>query len=116
MISAENCTALHGFPPMFEDQYLQLTIVLQLGISMYGLGEVRTSSGFRRDIGTGGVGTIYTIYGSYSIYSEHRYNASIRHSQTRGIFLFNSASPDILLLIQTFSSVLLIEYRLIRAP
>jgi alpha-glucosidase len=36
---------------------------LPYGTNIYGLGEVISSSGFRRDIGTdGGVGTIQTLW------------------------------------------------------
>lgn len=47
---------------MFEDQYLQLTSALPLGANVYGLGEVVASSGFRRDVGTNGPGTIQTMW------------------------------------------------------
>lgn len=79
--SDDNRTALDGFPLVFEDQYLQVTLLiihlvethvlycLQLtsalpkGTNIYGLGEVVSSSGFRRAIGTNGDnGTIQTMW------------------------------------------------------
>ena len=79
-ISADNSTALDGFPLVFEDQYLQVILIwsvwcnpiwlglqlasaLPLGTNIYGLGEVLSSSGFRRAIGTNGDnGTIQTMW------------------------------------------------------
>ncbi|EJF58514.1 hypothetical protein DICSQDRAFT_172868 [Dichomitus squalens LYAD-421 SS1] len=127
IIASDNSTALDGFPLVFEDQYLQLTSALPLGANIYGLGEVLSSSGFRRDIGTdGGVGTIQTlwardspdpinqnVYGSHPIYLEHRYNQTTRHSQSHGVFHFGAAGSDILLLTPPSSPVSVIEYRLL---
>ncbi len=63
VIPEDNSTALDAFPLVFEDQYLQLTSALPLGANIYGLGEVLASSGFRRDVGTGGgVGTIQAMW------------------------------------------------------
>ena len=63
VMPGDNSTALDGFPLVFEDQYLQLTSALPLGANIYGLGEILASSGFRRDVGTGGgVGTIQTMW------------------------------------------------------
>lgn len=82
--SSDQSTALDGFPLVFEDQYLQvslssllnlldglshispyvqLTSALPLGANIYGLGEVVSSSGFRRAVGTDGDnGTIQTLW------------------------------------------------------
>ncbi|RPD82758.1 hypothetical protein L226DRAFT_450295 [Lentinus tigrinus ALCF2SS1-7] len=123
--STDNSTALDGFPLVFEDQYLQLTSALPLDTNVYGLGEVIASSGFRRAVGPGN-GTIQTlwardiahpvdenVYGSHPIYLDHRYNATTNTSQSHGVFLFNSAGSDILLLTPPSSNVSLIEYRLL---
>ncbi|KAJ3553463.1 hypothetical protein NM688_g3600 [Phlebia brevispora] len=127
VVPTDPSTALDAFPLVFEDQYLQLTSALPLGTNIYGLGEVVASSGFRRDIGTnGGTGTIQTLwardiqdpedqnlYGSHSVYLEHRYDESTHRSQSHGVFLYNSAGSDIMLLTPPTSNVSLIEYRLI---
>ncbi|KAI0338173.1 glycoside hydrolase family 31 protein [Trametopsis cervina] len=127
VISADNSTALDGFPLVFEDQYLQLTSSLPLGANIYGLGEVVASSGFRRDVGTnGGAGTIQTmwardiadpidenVYGSHPIYLEHRFDEKTKRSQSHGVFLFSASGSDILLLTPPSSNVSLIQYRLI---
>lgn len=55
-------TALDGFNLVFEDQYLQLTSALPYDTNIYGLGEVIASSGYRRDIGVGGPGTLQTMW------------------------------------------------------
>ena len=55
--------ALDGFQLVFEDRYLQLTSALPHGANIYGLGEVLSSSGFRRDMGSNdGHGTIQTMW------------------------------------------------------
>ncbi|KAI0933026.1 hypothetical protein AcW1_000034 [Taiwanofungus camphoratus] len=127
VIEGDASTALDGFPLVFEDQYLQLTSALPFGANIYGLGEVVASSGFRRDIGTGGgVGSIQTmwarddadpidqnIYGSHPIYLEHRFNGTTGRAQSHGVFLLSSAGSDILLLTPPSSPVSLIEYRLV---
>ncbi|KAH9947335.1 glycosyl hydrolases family 31-domain-containing protein [Amylocystis lapponica] len=127
VIATDNSTALDGFPLVFEDQYLQLTSALPYGANIYGLGEVVASSGFRRDVGTGGgVGTVQTmwalddadgvdqnLYGSHPIYIEHRYNETTRRAQSHGVFLLSAAGSDILLLTPPASPVSLIEYRLV---
>ncbi|EKM60278.1 uncharacterized protein PHACADRAFT_246150 [Phanerochaete carnosa HHB-10118-sp] len=62
MISTDSSTALGGFPLAFCSQYIQLASALPLGTSIYGLGEVVASSGFRRDASTdGGVGMIQNM-------------------------------------------------------
>ncbi|KAK7442993.1 hypothetical protein VKT23_015940 [Stygiomarasmius scandens] len=118
---------LDGFPLVFEDQFLQLTSALPFDTNIYGLGEAVSSSGFRRDIGTGATGgTIQTMwarniadpvdgnmYGSHPFYMEHRFNDSTRISQSHGVFLMNSAGSDILLLTPPSSNVSLIQYRMI---
>ncbi|KAK7045115.1 glycoside hydrolase family 31 protein [Favolaschia claudopus] len=119
-------TALDGFALVFEDQYLQLTSALPLDANVYGLGEVVATSGFRRDVGTNGGGTIQTnwdrddpdptdenIYGSHPIYMEHRFNNATKVSQSHGVFLVSPAPADILLLTPPSSATSLIQYRLI---
>ncbi|KAJ7727590.1 glycosyl hydrolases family 31-domain-containing protein [Mycena metata] len=127
VIVDDNSTALDGFPLVFENQYLQLASSLPLGANVYGLGEAVASSGIRRDVGTGGgVGTIQNdwardiadpidqnLYGVHPIYMEHRFNSTTNTSQSHGVFLFNAAGADILLLTPPSSNVSLIEYRLI---
>jgi alpha-glucosidase len=66
-VTADNSTALDGFPLVFEDSYLQvcgsdtccedtshtayqITSALPRDANIYGLGEVIASSGFRRDV------------------------------------------------------------------
>ncbi|KAK7679938.1 hypothetical protein QCA50_016884 [Cerrena zonata] len=118
-------TALDGFPLVFEDQYLQLSSALPLDANIYGLGEVLARSGFRRDVGTNnGAGTIQTmwarnvadpldnnVYGSHPIYMEHRFNSTTNTSASHGVFLFNAAGSDILLVTPPSSNVSIIEYR-----
>ena len=54
---------LEGFPLVFEDQYLQVASALPKGTNIYGLGEILSSSGFRRDIGEReGEGTIQAVW------------------------------------------------------
>ncbi|RPD56306.1 hypothetical protein L226DRAFT_469159 [Lentinus tigrinus ALCF2SS1-7] len=127
VLPGDNSTALDSFPLIFEDQYLQLTSALPLGANIYGLGEILASSGFRRDVGTGGgVGSLQTmwardtpdpvdenVYGSHPVYLEHRYNATTRRSQSHGVFHFGAAGSDILLLTPPSSPVSLVQYRLL---
>ncbi|TFK33736.1 glycosyl hydrolases family 31-domain-containing protein [Crucibulum laeve] len=125
IIATDNSTALDGFPLVFEDQYLQLTSALPLDANIYGLGEVVSSSGFRRNVGPNG-GTIQTmwardvadpvdenVYGSHPLYLEHRFNVATNNSQSHGVFLLSANGGDILLLTPPSSNVSLIEYRMI---
>ncbi|KAI6124291.1 glycoside hydrolase family 31 protein [Pisolithus croceorrhizus] len=125
--ASDPSTAFDGFPLVFEDQYLQITSALPLGTNIYGLGEVVASSGFRRDIGTGGgSGTIQThwnrddadpidqnIYGSHPVYLEHRYNVSTGKAVASGVLLLSAAGSDILLQTPPTSPVSLIQYRML---
>ncbi|KAJ6454358.1 glycosyl hydrolases family 31-domain-containing protein [Mycena sanguinolenta] len=120
-------TALDGFPLVFENQYLQLTSVLPLGANVYGLGEVVSSSGIRRDVGTdGGVGTIQTnwardiqdpidqnMYGIHPVYMEHRLDSTTGIAHSHGVFLFSANGADILLLTPPSANTSLVQYRLI---
>jgi alpha-glucosidase len=58
--AADDETAFDGFQLVFEKQYLQLTSALPLDANIYGLGEVISSSGFRRAIS--GNGTLQTMW------------------------------------------------------
>ncbi|KAI5991745.1 glycoside hydrolase family 31 protein [Pisolithus orientalis] len=125
--ASDPSTAFDGFPLVFEDQYLQITSALPLGTNIYGLGEVIASSGFRRDIGTGGgSGTIQThwnrdaadpidenIYGSHPIYLEHRYNETTGKATASGALLLSASGSDILLQTPPSSPVSLIQYRML---
>ncbi|KAJ7209873.1 glycosyl hydrolases family 31-domain-containing protein [Mycena haematopus] len=120
-------TALDSFQLVFENQYIQLTSALPLGANIYGLGEVISSSGIRRDVGTdGGIGTIQTnwardiqdpinqnMYGVHPIYMEHRLDSVTGIAQSHGVFLFNANGADILLLTPPTSTASLIQYHLI---
>ncbi|KAF8154898.1 glycosyl hydrolases family 31-domain-containing protein [Crassisporium funariophilum] len=125
VIPSDNSTALNGFPLVFEDQYLQIASALPLDTNIYGLGEVISSSGFRRNVGPNG-GTIQTmwardvadpvdenVYGSHPMYLEHRFNPETNTSQSHGVFLLSAAGGDILLLTPPSSKVSLVEYRMI---
>jgi alpha-glucosidase len=103
IVPGDNSTALDGFPLVFEDQYLQIASSLPLGTNIYGLGEVVSSSGFRRNVGPDG-GTIQTmwardiadpvdenLYGSHPVYMEHRFDPATNTSQSHGVFLMRSA-------------------------
>ena len=120
--------SLDGFPLVFEDQYLQLASALPKGTNIYGLGEVVSSSGFRRDIGAapGENGTLHAfwardsadpvdqnMYGSHPIYMEHRYDESTGASSTNGVFLLSSDGMDVILTTPPSSNVSLIEYRVV---
>ncbi|EPT05586.1 hypothetical protein FOMPIDRAFT_1034256 [Fomitopsis schrenkii] len=119
-------TALDGFNLVFEDQYLQLTSALPYDTNIYGLGEVIASSGYRRDVGVSGPGTLQTMwnrdiadpidanmYGAHSIYLEHRYDEASNKAASHGVFHFSSAGSDTLLLTPPSSDVSLIQYRVI---
>ena len=60
--SSDPSTAIDSFDLVFEDQYLQLTSALPYDTNIYGLGEVIASSGYRRDIGVSGPGTLQTMW------------------------------------------------------
>ncbi|KAF9218886.1 glycoside hydrolase family 31 protein [Gyrodon lividus] len=125
--ASDPSTAFDAFPLIFEDQYLQVASALPYGTNIYGLGEVISSSGFRRDIGAnGGVGTIQTnwnrdiedpidqnMYGTHPIYMEHRFNEATNRSSSSGVLLLSAAGADILLQTPPDSSVSFIEYRMI---
>ncbi|KAL5495907.1 hypothetical protein ACEPAI_1371 [Sanghuangporus weigelae] len=129
--SSDPSTALDGFALVFEDQYLQLTSSLPLDANIYGLGEAVSSSGFRRDVGTGnsskgGVGTIQTMwardvadpidgnmYGMHALYMDHRFDETTGSSKTHGVFMLNSAGADVLLLTPPGSNTSLVQYRYI---
>ncbi|KAF8815919.1 hypothetical protein BYT27DRAFT_7186387 [Phlegmacium glaucopus] len=122
VIDGDNSTALDGFPLIFEDQYLQLTSALPLNTNIYGLGEVISTSGFRRNVKTT-VQTMWArdiadpvdqnLYGSHPIYMEHRFDENTNSSQSHGVFLLSAAGGDILLFTPPSSNVSLIEYRMI---
>ncbi|KAL5534874.1 hypothetical protein ACEPAG_1339 [Sanghuangporus baumii] len=129
--SSDPSTALDNFALVFEDQYLQLTSSLPLDANIYGLGEAVSSSGFRRDVGTGnsskgGVGTIQTMwardvadpidgnmYGMHALYMDHRFDETTGSSKTHGVFMLNSAGADVLLLTPPGSNTSLVQYRYI---
>ncbi|EIM91809.1 uncharacterized protein STEHIDRAFT_151169 [Stereum hirsutum FP-91666 SS1] len=117
-------TGFDGFPLVFEDQYLQLTSALPVDANIYGLGEVVSSSGFRRDVSVNGtLQTIWArddadpvnlnIYGSHTVYLEHRFNETTNTSQSHGVFLSSAAGSDILLATPPSSNTSLIQYRML---
>ncbi|THH14082.1 hypothetical protein EW146_g6217 [Bondarzewia mesenterica] len=117
-------TAFDGFQLVFERQYLQLTSVLPTDANIYGLGEVVSSSGFRRDVSQNGtIQTLWArddadpvnenIYGSHSVYLEHRFNETSHTSQSHGVFLSSAAGSDIFLATPPSTNKSLVQYRLL---
>ena len=96
----------------FSDQYLQLTTAVPTDANIYGIGEVVSSKGFRRDPNdtlitlwssdSAGTPMDKNIYGSHPVYLDVRDDFS-----THGVFLRNSHGMDILLRPGT------IEYRVL---
>ncbi|KIJ64020.1 glycoside hydrolase family 31 protein [Hydnomerulius pinastri MD-312] len=124
--ASDPSTAFDAFPLVFEDQYLQVASALPYDTNIYGLGEVIASSGFRRDTGVNGVGTVQTnwnrdiedpidqnMYGTHPIYVEHRFNETTNKSSSSGVLLLSAAGADILLQTPPNSNVSFIEYRMI---
>ncbi|KAI0056891.1 hypothetical protein BV25DRAFT_1831780 [Artomyces pyxidatus] len=122
--ASDNRTAFDGFNLVFEDQYLQLTSALPYDANIYGLGEVVSSSGFRRSVTQNGtLQTLWArddadpldenIYGSHSVYLEHRFDTASNKSQSHGVFLSNSAGSDIMLATPPSSNTSFIQYRLL---
>ncbi|TFY77203.1 hypothetical protein EWM64_g6809 [Hericium alpestre] len=122
--ASDSSTGFDGFQLVFEKPYLQLTSALLLDANIYGLGEVVSSSGFRRQVtGNGTLQTLWArdsadpidenMYGSHAIYMEHRFNQSTNTSQSHGVFLNSAAGADILLATPPSANTSLIQYRLI---
>ncbi|KAK4686036.1 alpha-glucosidase, partial [Tremellales sp. Uapishka_1] len=99
-------TTLHSYPLVFQDQYLQLATSLPKDANIYGLGEVVSSSGLRRD----NEGTVQTywnrdagdpsdenLYGTHAFYMETRWNKTTSSSASHGVFLLNSHGMDVVL-------------------
>lgn len=106
VIEGDASTALDGFPLVFEDQYLQLTSALPFGANIYGLGEVVASSGFRRDVGTGGgVGSIQTMWArddADPIDQNMLVRLLVRASLTQLLNLYDLCNPSVVtVLIQS---------------
>ncbi|KIK64044.1 glycoside hydrolase family 31 protein [Collybiopsis luxurians FD-317 M1] len=125
VIADDESTALDGFSLIFEDQYLQLTSSLPLDTNIYGLGEVVSSSGFRRNLAVNG-GSIQTlwardagdptdenIYGTHPVYIEHRFNETTSEAESHGVFLFSPSGGDIMLLTPPGAKQSLVQYRMI---
>ncbi|ORX34573.1 glycosyl hydrolases family 31-domain-containing protein [Kockovaella imperatae] len=93
-------TRMPAHPLIFSDQYIQLSTALPSPANIFGLGEVISSSGFRRDdeltIATmwnrdsGGSPTNQTLYGSHPFYLDVR-------EQSHGVALRNSHGMDVIM-------------------
>ena len=98
-------TRMPAHPLVFEDQYLQLSTALPSPANIYGLGEVISSSGLRRNdeltIATmwnrdsGGSPTDQTLYGSHPFYIDVRPTSS--GLSAHGVALRNSHGMDVIL-------------------
>ncbi|KAK0458262.1 glycosyl hydrolases family 31-domain-containing protein [Desarmillaria tabescens] len=96
VVEEDNSTALNGFPLVFEDQYLQLTSALPLDASVYGLGDIIASSGFRRDTKGNNTNDVDARYGTHLFYLKHRMG---NESSSHGVLLLSTAGEGILLVI-----------------
>ncbi|WVQ83475.1 hypothetical protein IAT38_005616 [Cryptococcus sp. DSM 104549] len=104
--TADNHTVIPGNALIFEDQYLQLSSKLPKGANIYGLGEIISSSGYRRNE-SGTVQTMWArdiadpvdenVYGSHPIYMEVRPNEANDKLASHGVFLRNSHGMDVVL-------------------
>jgi len=96
-----NDTSLPSYPLVFEDQYLQIATALPSNANIYGLGEVISSSGLRRDPNN----TVATLWNSDSagvpadtdLYGSHPFYVESREGQSHGVFLMNSHGMDVVL-------------------
>ncbi|EIW73063.1 hypothetical protein TREMEDRAFT_24338, partial [Tremella mesenterica DSM 1558] len=86
---------------IYEDQYLQMSTSLPTNANIYGLGEVVSSSGFRRDPN----GTIATMWNRDSggtpidenLYGSHPFYLEVRPTGSHGVFMLNSHGMDVIL-------------------
>ncbi|EIW75838.1 glycoside hydrolase family 31 protein [Coniophora puteana RWD-64-598 SS2] len=110
--------------PYSVDARRRIASALPKGANIYGLGEVISSSGFRRDIDVDGTMHAFwgrdmmdpidqNMYGSHPIYMEHRYDESTQTSSTNGVLLLSSSPMDVILTTPPSSNVSLIEYRVV---
>ena len=100
-------TELPAYPLVFSDQYLQLATAVPEVTNIYGLGDVMSTSGFRRDNhGTvqgfwngdpAGNPTDRNLYGTHPFYLETRWDSTSKSSQSHGVFLRNSHGMDVIL-------------------
>ena len=98
-------TKMPAHPLIFEDQYLQLSTALSCPANIYGLGEVISSSGLRRNdeltIATmwnrdsGGAPTDQTLYGAHPFYLDVRPSKHGLHAH--GVALRNSHGMDVIM-------------------
>ena len=100
-------STLPAYPLIFSDQYLQLATAVPNDTNIYGLGEVISTDGLRRDNhGTiqafwncdpGGNPPDRNLYGSHPFYLEHRWDPSTKSASSHGVFLRNSHGLDVIL-------------------
>lgn len=97
---------LPAYPLIFEDQYLQMATSVPEGNShIYGLGEVVSTSGFRRN-STNSLSTFWSrdaadpedenLYGAFPSYVETRWNETESRSYSHGVFFLNPHGLDVL--------------------
>lgn len=98
-------SVLPAYPLLLSDQYLQIATAVPSDTDIYGLGDVVSTAGFRRD-NHGTVQTFWNgdpagnpsdrnLYGSHPFYLEHR--SSPTGSRSHGVFYRNSHGTDVIL-------------------
>lgn len=98
-------TALPAYPLVFSDKYLQLASAVPDNAHIYGLGDVISTSGFRRDKN----GTVQPFWigdpagnpVDRNLYGSHCFHLDVRHdgkgSQSHGVYLRNTHGMDAIL-------------------
>ena len=100
-------STLPAYPLIFSDQYLQLASAVPDDTNIYGLGDVVSTAGFRRN-NHGTVQAFWNsdpagnprdrnLYGTHAFYLESRWDKSTQKPASHGVFLRNSHGMDVIL-------------------